>query len=104
MRPFGANAGGDARRANRRDVVFDATLREPGLSKFTIKVRDLSVTGFRCETSFTMHPGTTVWLTIPGLAGLEARVAWRDGFKYGFAFTSALHPAVLDHVARQYRL
>lgn len=92
----------DGRRADRLDIEFPAMLREPGMSKFSVKVKDLSVTGFRCETSFTMSMGATVWLTIPGLSGLEAIVAWKDGFKYGFAFKTSLHVAVFDHVIRQF--
>ena len=29
---------------------------------------------------------------------LEARVAWRDGHRYGCAFVHPLHPAVFDHI------
>jgi hypothetical protein len=77
-------------------------LREKGLTKIQVKVTDLSVTGFRCETSFTIPPGTLVWLTIPGLAGIEATVAWRDRFLYGCSFLQPLHVAVFDHIARLY--
>jgi PilZ domain len=92
----------DTRRALRMDIEFPAMLREPGTTKFQVKVKDLSATGFRCETSFTLQKGSTIWLTIPGLAGLEATVAWRDGFKYGFSFNSPLHIAIFEHVARQF--
>jgi PilZ domain len=88
----------DTRRASRLDLDFDAMLREPGHTKFSVKVKDLSVTGFRCETSFTMMRSATVWLTIPGLSALEATVAWKDGFRYGFAFVAPLHAAVFEHV------
>ncbi len=95
--------GDDVRHAARLPITMEADLREQGTTKFRIKIKDLSVTGFRCETSFTMHPGARVWLTIPGLGGLETTVAWRDGFKYGFAFDHALHQAVFDHVVRQFQ-
>ena len=93
----------EVRHATRLPIAMEADLREQGATKFRIKIKDLSVTGFRCETSFTMRPGVRVWLTIPGLGGLEATVAWRDGFKYGFAFDHALHQAVFDHVIRQFQ-
>jgi hypothetical protein len=92
----------DVRRAQRLSVTIDASLREHGTTKFQVKVIDLSVTGFRCETSFTLNPGTRVWLTIPGFGGLEASVAWRDKFSYGFAFDHALHPAIFDHIKSKY--
>ena len=75
-----------------------AYLRDRGTTKFLIDVVDLSVTGFRAETSFTLWPGTTVWLKMPDLEGLEAVVAWRDKFRYGCAFTKPLHAAVFDHI------
>jgi hypothetical protein len=88
----------ETRRAERLGVTIKAALREHGTTKFEVKVIDLSVTGFRCETSFTLHPGTRVWLTIPGFGGLEASVAWREKFLYGLAFEQALHPAVVQHI------
>ena len=68
------------------------------LFRFEIDVVDLSPEGFRAETSFTLWPGTIVWLTLPGLAPLEAVIAWRDRFKYGCAFSKPLHPAVFEHI------
>ncbi len=92
----------DVRHADRLPLEFPATLREPGQMKFQVTVKDLSLTGFRCETSFTLRPGAPVWLTIPGLQGLEATVAWKEQFKYGFAFVGHLHVAVFDHVIRTF--
>jgi hypothetical protein len=91
----------EARRTERYDLTFQANLREPGATRFTIQVKDLSVTGFRCETSFNLKPGKMVWLTIPGLGPLEAEVMWKDGFRFGCSFAAPLHTAVLDHIARQ---
>ncbi len=94
----------EARRADRFPLLIKAALREPGATRFSVDVRDLSVSGFRCETSFTLEIGARVWLTIPGLAPLEAQTMWHDKYVYGFAFTAPLHPAVLDHLAKQQRL
>ena len=91
---------GEGRRALRKPVRLKAQLRDRGTTKFEIEVVDLSTTGFRAETGFTLWEGHTVWLTLPGLASLEATVAWRDGFTYGCAFAQPLHPAVFDHIVR----
>jgi hypothetical protein len=88
----------ESRRALRKAVKMRAHLRDRGTTRFEIEVVDLSTTGFRAQTSFTLWPGTTVWLTLPGLAGLEAVVAWRDKYRYGCAFAKPLHPAVFDHI------
>jgi len=90
----------DSRRALRRPVHLAAQLRDRGATKFSIELIDLSVTGFRAESSFILHEGTLVWLTLPGMAGLEATVMWRDGFLYGCAFAKPLYPAVFDHIVK----
>ncbi len=96
--PFEPVAGQELRQSLRRKVKMRAHLRDKGQTRFEIDVVDLSQQGFRAETSFTLWPGTVVWLTLPGLAPLEAVVAWRDKFKYGCAFAKPLHPAVFEHI------
>ncbi len=86
------------RRALRRAVKVRAHLRDRGQTRFEIDVVDLSQSGFRAQTSFTLWPGTVVWLTLPGLAPLEAVVAWRDRSTYGCAFAKPLHSAVFEHI------
>jgi hypothetical protein len=88
----------------RLDVRLAAGLREPGTSqKFEVTIIDLSVTGFRCETSFNLKIGQLVFVTIPTLGGLEATVMRRDGFIYGCQFDRPLHNAVFDHIVAKHR-
>jgi hypothetical protein len=95
---------GEHRRTLRLDVHVGASLREPGSSmKFDVEVIDLSMTGFRFETSFTLKAGQKVFVTIPGVNTLEANVAWARGFIYGAQFERPLHGAVFDHIAAKYR-
>jgi hypothetical protein len=94
----------DNRYAARLDVKLDAALRELGSSqRFDIHVEDLSLTGLGFTTSFRLNVGQLVAVTIPGLAALEARVAWAEGYSYGCAFDRALHVAVFDHLVARYR-
>jgi PilZ domain len=94
----------DNRYATRLDVRVTAVLREYGSSqRFEVDLHDLSLTGFRCRTSFRLNAGQSVSVTIPGLAPLESRVAWVDGFDYGCAFERALHVSVFDHLVRRHR-
>ncbi len=88
----------DRRDTLRRPVRMRAHLRDRGQTRFDLDVADLSDAGFRAETSFALYPGTIVWLTLPGLAPIEAVVAWRDKFHYGCAFARPLHPAVHEHI------
>ncbi|MDP1028049.1 pilus assembly protein PilZ [Sphingomonas sp. KR1UV-12] len=88
----------DRRDTARRSVRMHAHLRDRGQTRFDIDVSDLSTTGFRAATAFTLYPGTIVWLTLPGLAPIEAVVAWHDRYHYGCTFARPLHPAVFDHI------
>lgn len=94
--------GRGVRWAERQKVCIQAGIRGQGLVRFDIQVRDLSITGFRFDTSFNLYSGTRVWLIIPGFQGLEAIIAWREGFTYGCSFVIPLHQAVRDHLIRLY--
>ncbi len=94
---------GDIRNAERLEIRLKASLRECGAGKFSVDVSDMSVTGFRLETSFTLATGSRVWITFPGLSPLEATVAWKEQFRYGCRFVSPLHMAVLDHIVAKFR-
>jgi PilZ domain len=86
-------------------MIFLAQLRESGtgMERFAVTIRDLSVYGFRFETSFTLWSDSNIWLTIPGLEVLHARVIWSEDARYGAKFDQPLHPAVLDHIMKQNR-
>ena len=92
------------RRTVRLDVRFNACLREPGSAqKFEVDVIDLSMTGFRFETSFTIRPGSKVFVTIPGMSTLDATVHWGRGFVYGAQFDQQLYAAVFDMIAKRHK-
>jgi len=92
------------RRTLRLGVQFSAGIREPGTAqRFQVEVIDLSVTGFRFETSFTLRPEQKIFVTIPGVNTLEAIVQWGRGYIYGAAFERPLYNAVFDHIAAKHR-
>jgi hypothetical protein len=92
--------GYDGRRAARREVVLGAGLRQRGAHAVTIQILDLSTHGFRAATHLDLLPGSDVWLKMPGLESMHARVAWMQGHLMGCEFVRPLHPAVLDMVVR----
>ncbi len=92
----------EQRRDERYRVLFIARLRETGHTPMEVKVSNLSTNGFCCSATYTQRIGERVWLTIPGLEQLEAKVVWVDGFFFGCEFKRPLHPAVFDHVARNF--
>jgi hypothetical protein len=96
-------SGYDGRRAARTDVVLGAGLRQRGAHAITVQIMDLSTHGFRAATHLELEPGSDVWLKMPGLESMHARVAWMRGHLMGCEFVRPLHPAVLDMVVRAAR-
>jgi hypothetical protein len=94
------NPDDEGRRAARTEVVLGAGLRQRGAHAVTIQVMDLSTHGFRAATHLNLMTGSDVWLKMPGLESMHARVAWMNGHVMGCEFVRPLHPAVLDMVVR----
>jgi hypothetical protein len=90
----------DGRRAERAEVMVGAGLRQRGAHAVTVQVLDLSVTGFRAATHLNLMTGSDIWLKLPGLESLHARVVWMNGHLMGCEFVRPLHPAVLQMVVR----
>lgn len=93
----------DGRRAERLGVQMVAALRSSGSAKFKVDVVDMSIVGFRFDSPSHLNVGDRIWLTVPGLAGLESVVVWRDRHHYGCAFATPLYTAVFDHILKQFR-
>jgi hypothetical protein len=91
----------EGRAATRRQVAIMAELRDRSSTRHNVEILDLSATGFRCIADYSLDPGTTIWIKLPGLSGLEATVAWRRGDMIGAAFLRPLYPAVFEHIVRQ---
>ena len=89
------------RQSERRGVALDADLRKRGATSVVVEILDLSTHGFRAATHLELEPGTDLWLKLPGLESLHARVAWMRGHLLGGEFMQPLHPAVLDMIARK---
>jgi len=91
----------NVRKAERTHVEMGAGLRQRGASGVTVSILDLSTHGFRASTHLDLMPGADVWLKLPGLEALHARVAWTDAHYIGCAFERPLHPAVLQMVVKK---
>lgn len=88
------------RRADRAKADLEAGLRQRGAGAVSIKIVDLSTTGFRASTHLDLLTGTEVWLKLPGLESLPSKVVWMDGDLIGCQFVRPLHPAVLANILR----
>lgn len=102
MTPYEAAAMED-RCSPRVRLRMPATLRGSGSAGFSVMVTDLSIAGFSCEAVTSMRPGNICWLSLPGLAGLQASVVWNNGIIVGCSFANLMSQAVLDSVIKRYR-
>lgn len=91
---------GDNRQKPRVPLRMNARLRDRHSNSYDVRVLDISVSGFRAEALYKIDADQIVWLTIPGMQGLEAEVTWNRGGVIGCRFKQPLHPAVLDHLAK----
>ena len=87
------------RRAERRAIAGEAQCRR-GASRETVELRDFSPGGARVRALAPLRVGHAVWLKLPGLDAIEARVVWTEGFESGCEFASPLHEAVFDSLVR----
>ena len=94
----------ELRRAERSEVSMGAALRRSGTKKIVIDLLDISTSGFRFETFESLPIDSLVWLTLPGLESICARVAWKRGDEAGCEFSTPLHPAVLDRMLASARI
>lgn len=90
------------RKSLRNAVEIRADLLVSSGPRFKVSVNDLSRTGFRIETGNHIPVGTKVYLSMPGMQSLQARVAWNEVVYYGCEFTQALHESIFEHIAKQH--
>ena len=74
------------RRSQRLPVSLAAALDTSGSAGIEVIVRDLAPHGFAVDLTTPLAVGTMVWLLVPGVGGLNARVARRDGRRHGCEF------------------
>lgn len=86
------------RKSERKAVALEAGLRQRGASGISVRILDLSTTGFRAATHLELAAGTDVWLRLPKLEACHAKVVWSGGNLVGCAFERPLHPAVLQMI------
>ncbi len=83
-------------------VAIPAGLRPSGQRAFQTMVRDLSVSGFSASSVSRMQPGTLCWLTLPGLAAMQAEVVWWESSMAGCAFAQLLSPLIHERLVQRW--
>lgn len=86
----------------RGEVSITAWIREHGGGRQQVEVIDLSRAGFRMRTGSFIPEGSVIFLTLPGYAPLETRIAWHRQELYGCKFEQGLHEAIYDHIVQKY--
>jgi hypothetical protein len=78
------------RQAERMPVELQAGLRELGAAGKDARIHNLSTHGFMAEADEYYQVGTYVWLKLPVIGGVNARIIWRDCFRYGCEFVTPI--------------
>jgi hypothetical protein len=84
------------RQAERIPADIDASMRELGATGAEVRVHNLSTHGFMAEADNLYPVGCYVWLRLPGVGGVNARIIWRDSFRYGCEFVNPIAAGQCD--------
>lgn len=98
-----ALAAQEDRSAPRTRISIPAGLRPSGSKSYQTAVQDLSLSGFSAIAMTRLHPGTLVWMTLPGLHSLQAEVIWWNNGLVGCAFSELLSPIIFDGLIDRWR-
>ena len=86
------------RRSVRAPVSLDAQIGKAG--RTLCKVVDLSLHGVRLQTYSALERGTSIWLTLPVVGQVVAKVMWADDFAAGCQLAEPLRQAEFDAIIR----
>lgn len=89
-----------ARRVERR--TYDAQIQfRKGTKRATVKLCDISQLGARVSGVFLVRENDHFYLTLPGLASIEARVVWVTEFEFGCEYVQPLSPLILEAIVNR---
>jgi hypothetical protein len=89
------------RRSPRAPVLLHAGLRQGGLARTLCKVIDVSIHGARLQSYSLLLKGSTIWLTLPGMAAAVADVVWADDYVAGCQFHRPLAPSAFEELLKR---
>ncbi len=89
------------RRSVRAPVSLDAKIGRGGLDRALCKVTDLSLHGARIHTYSELRADSLLWLSLPGVGHVVARVVWARDFEAGLEFKSPLPEAAFEALTAQ---
>ena len=87
--------GEPRRRVPRVAVPVDVSMRKLGATAVDARLINISSHGFMAETKAVIEPGVRVWLCLPGLPRVNARVLWTRGSRLGGEFAVPIDPLIV---------
>ncbi|WP_343343896.1 PilZ domain-containing protein [Sphingomicrobium sp. XHP0239] len=84
------------RRQPRIDLEAQVSSRRAGRHPYPTTITNLSPGGCCLELPFGAMVGERIWVTLPGLAPIEAQVGWSGRHLTGCIFSTPLHAAVFE--------
>ena len=82
------------RRADRLAYAAEVQFRS-GSRRASVKVLDISTLGARISGVFLVHVNDRIYLKLPLIEAIPARVAWADSFEFGCEFDRPISDVIL---------
>ncbi len=91
----------ESRRGNRVPMTCDVEFRRHGDARYKVEVIDLSPEGCCISPPVRIEQGESVWLRLPGMEAIHAKVAWVRDWKAGIEFDRPFYPSVFELVVKK---
>ena len=88
-------------RATRVPLNCEVEFRRHGDARYQVDLLDFSPEGCCISPPVKVEPGESIWLRIPDMEAIHAKVIWTDQWKVGVEFDNPFHPAVFDSVVKR---
>ena len=88
-------------RADRVPLNCEIEFRRHADARYPVDLINFSPHGCCIAPPVKVETGESVWLRIPGMETIHAKVAWTEQWKVGLEFDSPFHPAVFDTVVKR---
>jgi len=87
----------DGRRADR--YAFEAEVQfRSGTRRANVHVRDISTLGARVAGVFRVQEGDCIYLKLPMIEPIPAKIAWAESFEFGCEFDRPINDSVLTAI------
>lgn len=78
---------------------MDTDMDRGGLARALCRVLDISIHGAKLQTYTALRRGSDIWLRLPQVGEVTARVVWATDFAAGCQFQTPLAPEAFEILA-----